>query len=228
MSLTKLSLAGKNSIILGQGEFGQWHPAWGRENRKPFFYSVCPIHGRRIGSLKGHVFLKLLLELLPFSPLYLDCNTDKTVACHSHGRKSGRGHEGSYYGCDSKVKGIEGGGNSNDSYRYTFSNWCYPNSYFLLPTSCFLLPISCSGSNSSMYFSHVPSPIHVPVSFNSSCYSPRPCFLFFLLNLFHLHPSSFILFCSCSPNYLKLCPCSWFLGSILWYSVALYLFRPCS
>ncbi len=36
MSLTKLSLAGKNSIILGQGEFGKWHAAWGRENRLTF------------------------------------------------------------------------------------------------------------------------------------------------------------------------------------------------
>jgi hypothetical protein len=33
MSLTKLSLAWKNLIIPGQGEFGQWHPAWGMENR---------------------------------------------------------------------------------------------------------------------------------------------------------------------------------------------------
>ncbi len=36
MSLTILSLAGKNQIFPGQGEFGKWHPGWGRENRKPF------------------------------------------------------------------------------------------------------------------------------------------------------------------------------------------------
>ncbi len=32
MSLTKLSLAGNNLIVHGQGEFGQWHPGWGWEN----------------------------------------------------------------------------------------------------------------------------------------------------------------------------------------------------
>jgi hypothetical protein len=37
MSLTKLSLAGKNVIIPGQGEFGKWHPGLGQENRQPFF-----------------------------------------------------------------------------------------------------------------------------------------------------------------------------------------------
>ncbi len=37
MSLTKLSLGGKNLIIPAQGEFGQWHPGRGRENGKPFF-----------------------------------------------------------------------------------------------------------------------------------------------------------------------------------------------
>jgi hypothetical protein len=30
MSLTKLSLAGKNLIIPGHGEFGLRHPGWGR------------------------------------------------------------------------------------------------------------------------------------------------------------------------------------------------------
>ncbi len=33
MSLTKLSLAGNDLIIPGQGEFGTWHPGWGWENR---------------------------------------------------------------------------------------------------------------------------------------------------------------------------------------------------
>jgi hypothetical protein len=33
MSLTKLSLAGNNFIFPVQGEFGKWHPGWGRENR---------------------------------------------------------------------------------------------------------------------------------------------------------------------------------------------------
>jgi hypothetical protein len=32
MSLTKLSLAGNNSIIPGKEEFGKWHADWGREN----------------------------------------------------------------------------------------------------------------------------------------------------------------------------------------------------
>jgi hypothetical protein len=50
MSLTKLSLDGNNLTIPGQGEFGQWHPGWGRENRKPFFtvYSEKWGHGLRI------------------------------------------------------------------------------------------------------------------------------------------------------------------------------------
>ncbi len=40
MSLTKLSLTGNNLIIPGQGEFGSDIPAWGRENRYPYIYSV--------------------------------------------------------------------------------------------------------------------------------------------------------------------------------------------
>jgi hypothetical protein len=72
---------------------------------------------------------------------YLNCNTYKAVACHSHERKSERGREGSYYGCDSKVKGIEGGGNSNDSSKFLqlmLSKFLLPASYFLLLTSYFL------------------------------------------------------------------------------------------
>jgi hypothetical protein len=37
MPLTKLSLAGKNLIIPGHGEFGKLHPGWGWENCQPFF-----------------------------------------------------------------------------------------------------------------------------------------------------------------------------------------------
>jgi hypothetical protein len=37
MPLTKLSLAGNNLIVPGQGEFGKWHPGWGRENHYSFF-----------------------------------------------------------------------------------------------------------------------------------------------------------------------------------------------
>jgi hypothetical protein len=37
MSLTKLSLAGKNFIIPGQGEFGQWPGEWKIDN---LFYSA--------------------------------------------------------------------------------------------------------------------------------------------------------------------------------------------
>ncbi len=40
MSLTKLSLDENNLLIPVQGEFGKWHPDWGEENGKPFFYSV--------------------------------------------------------------------------------------------------------------------------------------------------------------------------------------------
>ncbi len=41
MSLTKLSLAGKNLIIPGQGEFGKWLPGWGRESCLHFFTVYC-------------------------------------------------------------------------------------------------------------------------------------------------------------------------------------------
>jgi len=37
MSLTKLSLAGNNLIVPGQGEFGKWHPRLGREKLLTFF-----------------------------------------------------------------------------------------------------------------------------------------------------------------------------------------------
>ncbi len=47
MSITKLSLARNNSSIPGQGELGEWHPGWGRENRQQtggffffFFYAL--------------------------------------------------------------------------------------------------------------------------------------------------------------------------------------------
>ncbi len=43
MSLTKPSLAGNNLIIPVLGEFGKWHPGWGRENREPFF-TVYTVH----------------------------------------------------------------------------------------------------------------------------------------------------------------------------------------
>jgi hypothetical protein len=39
-SLTKLSLDGNNLIIPGQGEFGKWHPGWGRDNRWPFLQCI--------------------------------------------------------------------------------------------------------------------------------------------------------------------------------------------
>ncbi len=40
MSLTKLSLSENKLIIPARGEFGKWHPGWGRECRLPFFYSA--------------------------------------------------------------------------------------------------------------------------------------------------------------------------------------------
>jgi hypothetical protein len=39
MSLTKLSLAGKNLIIPGQRKFGKWHPGWDGKTAN-IFYSV--------------------------------------------------------------------------------------------------------------------------------------------------------------------------------------------
>jgi hypothetical protein len=61
MSLTKLSLAGNYLIIPGQGEFGKWHPAWGRENRY-IFYSV---YGwPRMGiTLRSHVDRRTAAEV---------------------------------------------------------------------------------------------------------------------------------------------------------------------
>ncbi len=44
--LTKPSQTGKNLIIPGQVTFGQWHPAWGRENRK----SIIFFHSAGIGT----------------------------------------------------------------------------------------------------------------------------------------------------------------------------------
>jgi hypothetical protein len=42
MSLTKLSLAGNDLIIPGQGVFGLSHPARGRKNRLPFLTVYSP------------------------------------------------------------------------------------------------------------------------------------------------------------------------------------------
>jgi hypothetical protein len=41
---TKLSLARNNLIIPSQGEFGKFHPGWGRENCKRFLYSVLYLY----------------------------------------------------------------------------------------------------------------------------------------------------------------------------------------
>ncbi len=55
MSLTKLSLAGNNLIFPDQGEFGKWHPGWGRENGYPFF--TVPIwHQLMLNWERGRVF----------------------------------------------------------------------------------------------------------------------------------------------------------------------------
>jgi hypothetical protein len=40
LSPARMSLAGNNLFIPGQREFSQWHPGWGREKSKTFFYSV--------------------------------------------------------------------------------------------------------------------------------------------------------------------------------------------
>jgi hypothetical protein len=50
MSLTKLSLAGKNLIIPGQGKFGQWHPAWNGKIDN-LFYSVYEASTRDNGNI---------------------------------------------------------------------------------------------------------------------------------------------------------------------------------
>ncbi len=39
----------RSTIIPVRGEFGQCHPGWGRENGKPFFYSV-PVDGSEEGG----------------------------------------------------------------------------------------------------------------------------------------------------------------------------------
>jgi hypothetical protein len=50
MSQTKLSLARKNLIISGQGEFDRCHPGWGRENSKPFQLLSAAVKFRRLKS----------------------------------------------------------------------------------------------------------------------------------------------------------------------------------
>jgi hypothetical protein len=56
MSLIKLSLDGNNLIIPVQGEFGQWHPGWGRENRWPFFTVYGLLDTRRPHDFPGQSF----------------------------------------------------------------------------------------------------------------------------------------------------------------------------
>jgi hypothetical protein len=52
MSLTKLSLAGKNLIVPGQGEFSERHPGWGWNGKiANLFYSVftrTAVHGNNL------------------------------------------------------------------------------------------------------------------------------------------------------------------------------------
>ncbi len=62
MSLTKLSLAGNNFIIPGKGEFGKWHPSWGRENRQTFLTVLEPhikseyiLYGWRMKTAELHI-----------------------------------------------------------------------------------------------------------------------------------------------------------------------------
>jgi hypothetical protein len=46
MSLTKLTLAGKNLILPGQGEFGRWHPGLKVHKIEIFFgfdFEICTI-----------------------------------------------------------------------------------------------------------------------------------------------------------------------------------------
>jgi hypothetical protein len=62
MPLTKLSLAGNNLIIRGQGKFGKWHP--GTEKSVTFFTVYCRKGGQaKFFSL--HTTNPQILGLLP-------------------------------------------------------------------------------------------------------------------------------------------------------------------
>ncbi len=69
MSLTKLSLAGNSYIFPGQGEFGQWHPACGRENLETFFYSVLSFS---VYAFLGHSFFNIFDDFDFFFELFYE------------------------------------------------------------------------------------------------------------------------------------------------------------
>jgi hypothetical protein len=56
MSLTKPFLGGNYDVIyklfLPRGEFGKWHPGWGRENRKAFFTVKWPANKAYLCALR--------------------------------------------------------------------------------------------------------------------------------------------------------------------------------
>jgi hypothetical protein len=136
MSVTKLSLAGKNSIISGQGRVWPVTPRLGTGKSLTFFYSVCPIHGRRIGFLKGHVFLNFCWNCFHSHPsIWTEIQTKPMPATHME-ESQGEDRKVAIMAVIAELRGIEGGGNSNDSKkpcllylfffpwscRYSFSN----------------------------------------------------------------------------------------------------------
>jgi hypothetical protein len=60
MPLTKLSLAGNYLIIPRQGEFGLWHPSWGREN-DDLFLPVDDHRGWRVRQMRSRIGLLSIL-----------------------------------------------------------------------------------------------------------------------------------------------------------------------
>ncbi len=80
MSPTNLSLAGDNHIITGKGEFGKWHPGWGRENRWPFFtvYNAAEVHWREKGTRRSRPLFWYIIHIfvvsarVVFSPAVLE------------------------------------------------------------------------------------------------------------------------------------------------------------
>ncbi len=67
LSLTKLSLAGNNQLIPGQGEFGYWHPGWGRENRWTLFTVYSVVWGGVGSDLHFCMYLYFLCSVTLFT-----------------------------------------------------------------------------------------------------------------------------------------------------------------
>ncbi len=61
MSPTKLSLAGNNLIVHGEGEFGKWHPGWGRD----YCSSCFTVYSLSVWYSEEHVWAQMLPLLYP-------------------------------------------------------------------------------------------------------------------------------------------------------------------